>query len=382
MNESNTNPNKTCDVGADGGCVPEVSAYQNHPLGVIVLLCIIYGLISLTAFLGNILVLWIIATGRRMNTVINLYIANLALADVVIALFCIPFQFQAALLQRWDLPDLMCKLCPFLQHLSINASIFTLVIIALDRYRGIIFPLKGGYSKMRAKGLIACVWIISTFQSVPNLVVYHVREFQDTGGERGCILDKSFISNAGWRHYSLIMVMLQYLLPFLIISITYGHMAVALWGIQTPGEAHDQRDLAILANKKKVTKMLLIVVIMFGICWFPFQMFNMMFSLNFPLDFHGVNYFWMASHILAMSNSSCNPFIYGIHNEKFHHEFNRRIALCLGRPIPTDRMEENMATVNQPYVGGHRMDSFLSRVGSRVKTPRPVPRLQRQEEGL
>ena len=55
------------------------------------------------------------ATGRRMNTVINLYIGNLALADVIIAVLCIPFQFQAALLHRWDLPAFLCKLCPFVQ---------------------------------------------------------------------------------------------------------------------------------------------------------------------------------------------------------------------------------------------------------------------------
>lgn len=59
--------------------------------------------------------IWFSATGRRMNTVINIYIGNLAIADVIIAIFCIPFQFQAAILQRWDLPDFMCKLCPFIQ---------------------------------------------------------------------------------------------------------------------------------------------------------------------------------------------------------------------------------------------------------------------------
>ncbi len=58
----------------------------------------------------------------------------------------------------------------------------------------------------------------------------------------------------------------------------------ALWGMQTPGQAQDQRDAAILANKKKVTKMLFFVVLMFGICWFPFQMFNLLTSLNFELE--------------------------------------------------------------------------------------------------
>ena len=50
-----------------------------------------------------------------MRTVINIYIGNLALADCIISVFCIPFQFQAALLQKWNLPFFMCKLCPFVQ---------------------------------------------------------------------------------------------------------------------------------------------------------------------------------------------------------------------------------------------------------------------------
>ena len=58
---------------------------------------------------------WFSDCGRRMHTVMNIYIGNLAMADVIIAVFCIPFQFQAALLNRWDLPAFMCKLCPFLQ---------------------------------------------------------------------------------------------------------------------------------------------------------------------------------------------------------------------------------------------------------------------------
>lgn len=50
-----------------------------------------------------------------MRTVTNFFIANLALADITIAMFTIPFQFQAVLLQRWDLPDFLCALCPFIQ---------------------------------------------------------------------------------------------------------------------------------------------------------------------------------------------------------------------------------------------------------------------------
>ena len=123
-------------------------------------------------FKGNGMVILIVLTSRRMQTVTNYFIANLALADVVIGLFSIPFQFQvlnstertqfcsgslnklftiiflksngnhsyiklvvefscynnvynlylqAALLQRWNLPDFMCPFCPFFQVYLISS---------------------------------------------------------------------------------------------------------------------------------------------------------------------------------------------------------------------------------------------------------------------
>ena len=61
-----------------------------------------------------------------------------------------------------------------LQHVSINASIFTLVVISLDRYRGILWPLKGEYSKFRAKMVLLLVWLVSIALAIPNLVVFYV----------------------------------------------------------------------------------------------------------------------------------------------------------------------------------------------------------------
>lgn len=62
------------------------------PVSIIVLLSMFYGTISVMAVVGNTLVIWIVTSSRRMHNVTNLYIANLALADIVIGLFSIPFQ--------------------------------------------------------------------------------------------------------------------------------------------------------------------------------------------------------------------------------------------------------------------------------------------------
>lgn len=69
------------------------------PTGMIVLLSFLYGSISVLAVVGNLLVMWVVATSRRMQSVTNCYIANLALADIVIGLFAVPFQVSAYL--KW-----------------------------------------------------------------------------------------------------------------------------------------------------------------------------------------------------------------------------------------------------------------------------------------
>ena len=67
------------------------------PSGILLLLSTCYGLISLVAIFGNLLVIVVVTCTRSMHNVTNFYIANLASADVIIALFCIPFQVRQCL---------------------------------------------------------------------------------------------------------------------------------------------------------------------------------------------------------------------------------------------------------------------------------------------
>lgn len=60
------------------------------------------------------------------------------------------------------------------------------------------------------------------------------------------------------------------------MTLNYSQMAVKLWGSKTPGNAQDARDLNMLKNKKKVIKMLVIVVVLFCVAWFPLQMYNVL----------------------------------------------------------------------------------------------------------
>lgn len=131
------------------------------PVGIIILLSIFYGSISIIAVIGNSLVIWIVATTRQMQTVTNLFIANLALADVVIGMFVIPFQvlyykFLHSILRCLSFyihihrPLYECTkiFCLPLKNIIILYCTDVLNFI-IDRYTQLIFPCIRGYAKIR-----------------------------------------------------------------------------------------------------------------------------------------------------------------------------------------------------------------------------------------
>uniref|UniRef100_A0A182W2B0 G-protein coupled receptors family 1 profile domain-containing protein n=1 Tax=Anopheles minimus TaxID=112268 RepID=A0A182W2B0_9DIPT len=304
------------------------------PIGLLVLLSIFYGTISILAVIGNSLVIWIVITTKQMQTITNMFIANLALADVTIGVFAIPFQFQAALLQRWNLPDFMCPFCPFVQLISVNVSVFTLTAIAVDRHRAIINPLRARTSKNISKFVISSIWMLSFALAAPMLFALRVRpvSYIALGGmnETYTNITVPFCTVVNFEHgkiqlYRYVLVLVQYFIPLFVISFVYIQMALRLWGSKTPGNAQDSRDITMLKNKKKVIKMLIIVVALFGVCWFPLQLYNIL-HVTVPEinEYRFINIIWFVCDWLAMSNSCYNPFIYGIYNEKFKREFRKR----------------------------------------------------------
>ncbi|XP_016982927.1 RYamide receptor isoform X2 [Drosophila rhopaloa] len=306
------------------------------PAEIVALLSIFYGGISIVAVIGNTLVIWVVATTRQMRTVTNMYIANLAFADVIIGLFCIPFQFQAALLQSWNLPWFMCSFCPFVQALSVNVSVFTLTAIAIDRHRAIINPLRARPTKFISKFIIGGIWMLALLFAVPFAVAFRVEKLTERFREnnetfnvtRPFCMNKN-LSDDQLQSFRYTLVFVQYLVPFCVISFVYIQMAVRLWGTRAPGNAQDSRDITLLKNKKKVIKMLIIVVVIFGLCWLPLQLYNILYvTIPEINDYHFISIVWFCCDWLAMSNSCYNPFIYGIYNEKFKREFNKRFAAC------------------------------------------------------
>lgn len=63
----------------------------------------------------------------------NLYIVNLAFADIIMCVVCIPFTLWALMSRRWTWGLIMCKTVPAAQGANITVSACTITAIALDR---------------------------------------------------------------------------------------------------------------------------------------------------------------------------------------------------------------------------------------------------------
>ncbi|GLH03054.1 Tachykinin-like peptides receptor 99D [Gryllus bimaculatus] len=335
------------------------------PASVIALLSLCYGSISVLAVAGNALVMWIVATSRRMQNVTNCFIANLALADIVIGLFAIPFQFQAALLQRWNLPHFMCAFCPFVQVLSVNVSIFTLTAIAVDRHRAILNPLSAAVQAAR-QAVHPAIWGVAGALAAPIVVVQRVEFVEEFRGGR--CTTKPFCTIVGMSPrqmglYRLVLFLIQYVTPLCVISYVYARMALRLWGSRAPGNAQGSRDAALMRNKKRVIKMLVIVVAMFAFCWLPLQTYNVLQNVLPSInEYRYINIIWFCCDWLAMSNSCCNPFIYGIYNTNGDwHLCGKRLAYTVFKKQENIRFgTENIQILYQMDVGSN--DAYFMNV--------------------
>ena len=100
---------------------------------VIVVLIIVYSISIILSFIGNITVIYVFLCGKRAKRDVASFLINLALADLLMAGFCMPYTFTETMLAYWIFGRVMCPLVHFMQILSVSVSIGTNVVIGIDR---------------------------------------------------------------------------------------------------------------------------------------------------------------------------------------------------------------------------------------------------------
>ncbi|CAF1180036.1 unnamed protein product [Rotaria sordida] len=137
---------------------------------ILILTCMV--LIDISVFLGNLLVICAFFRTRRLQTVTNYFIASLAFADALVAIFVLPlsiYYYQRG--RSWKLGLILCDLWVSSDVLLCTSSILNLTCISVDRYMAITKPLTytAYRSKFLARVMILLVWIVSVVITCPPI---------------------------------------------------------------------------------------------------------------------------------------------------------------------------------------------------------------------
>jgi len=137
---------------------------------------IIFGIIVVVGFIGNALVVVVVAANQQMRNTTNLLIINLALADLLFIVFCVPFTASDYALPFWPFGDAWCKIVQYLVIVTAYASVYTLVLMSLDRYLAVVHPITSMSIRTEANTYwaIAVTWV---FQMLHFIFFYDTNSF-------------------------------------------------------------------------------------------------------------------------------------------------------------------------------------------------------------
>ncbi|KAK2883647.1 hypothetical protein Q8A67_017284 [Cirrhinus molitorella] len=221
-------------------------------------------LISILGVVGNSLVLCVFCLQRKPCSVADVYLGNLAAADLIMVL-CLPF-WTVTIAQgyQWNFGQLLCKVINTAISMNYYCSILFLMLVSVDRYLALAKPLNP--SKLRcpkwAKHICVVIWVVGFMLSLPAMIFRRVN-FVPLAGVEACYLD---YPHPAWvLQRNLTTNFIGFLLPLPVISLCTFHVIKAL----------KNRGLLIqrrVQTERKATQLVLTVLAVFLLCWTPFQL--------------------------------------------------------------------------------------------------------------
>ncbi|BFY97596.1 hypothetical protein BsWGS_00636 [Bradybaena similaris] len=287
-----------------------------------------YSLIFLLGLTGNCLVAFVVMRNKTMQTITNIFITNLAISDILMCLLAVPFTPISYFLNSWIFGKALCHIVPMILCISVYVSTLTSTAIAVDRYFVIVYPFKPRMKVYMCVLMIFAVWVISVSISLP-LGIYH--EVENTNNSYMC--SEKWPKPQARQFFTVTSLVLQYIVPCSIITFCYTMVSMALKkrskvkigsGVRTR-----EREEMEIKRKKRTNNMLIAMVVIFVLCWMPLNMVHLWRDADKSME--GWYYFtliFFVAHVIAMSSTIYNPFLYAWMNDNFKKEF-RQVLPCL-----------------------------------------------------
>ena len=271
---------------------------------------------------------------KRMRTLTNFFLANLAAADILVLLVKMGYLvlcYQKSILV-WSEPFFTnwpgCALHEFICYSSYCASILLINFISLDRYFAICHPIKYRFmknKKMTSLFMLLFIWTTSFIlavlavmcfsQLVYTCIIWPSREQYDNFPDFGQYCD---LIHPGFKHVFSTILAVPFILAFCINTVLYIKIIMTLLKRQSLGESRSNSQHQKI--KQRITWMLMANTIVYFCCLTPTQ-----FLITSPSKLDHASAKWAryihTAYIFIMVNSAVNPIIYGVASPSYRRGF-------------------------------------------------------------
>ncbi|KAH8250996.1 hypothetical protein KR026_004090 [Drosophila bipectinata] len=290
----------------------------------------VLAVMALFSLLGNLLTIWNIYKTRisRRNSrhtwsAIYSLMFHLSIADVLVTWFCIIGEAAWCYTVQWLANELTCKLVKLFQMFSLYLSTYVLVLIGVDRWIAVKYPMKSLNMAKRCHRLLGGTYILSLVLSLPQFFIFHVARGPFVEEFYQCVTHGFYTADWQEQMYATFTLVFTFLLPLCILFGTYmstfrtisssekmfqGSKLANYSTAKLPTQTNRQR--LIHKAKMKSLRISVVIIIAFLICWTPYYVMMIIFMFLNPDKRLGDD-LQDAIFFFGMSNSLVNPLIYG-----------------------------------------------------------------------
>ena len=271
---------------------------------------------------GNLLIVILIYRAKQSKSTTTYLLLSLAIADMVNLLSVNIIAIIVFLIKKWWIKKTTMMLLTLPARTVAN---FTLAMIAMERYNGLVKTMKPFANIGRKKILIGVIisWFIAWALSVP--MFYHF--FNSKKGTRP----------HGSSHIFWVGLSLGQILPLAVVLFCYSNIIKGLYFDHTilGKKVTDARGLS---EMKRLTRILIVVTLVVLLCNVPVIILTIL--KHYCFDCLRRVEVYETTMILGSISSSLNPFIYGLHSEEYRNQVKE--LLC--------KKEEDETPIPSPQV--------------------------------
>ncbi|XP_002737398.1 somatostatin receptor type 5-like [Saccoglossus kowalevskii] len=292
------------------------------------------GLVCITGIPGNGFVMFMLLRYSGLRTVPNVYIFNLALADLMF-LCSLPFLAYLNSTFQWIFGGIMCKLVLGIDGMNMFTGIYILTAMSVDRYLAIVHGIRSmKYRTVKMAKFVNCaMWALSVAVTLP--VWIYAQEY-----EGGC--DMSLPDHLGKSWFILYTFVLGFIVPVFIITGCYVFISYHILTTEGPRSENKQKSIT---GQKKVFVMVALAVAVFIICWLPFYIVRLVYI--FGVYNKKVIILFFVSMWMGYANSALNPLIYTYTGGNFRRNFAKMRKRSSGSRRSSFRNSDRHTTIRR-----------------------------------